>query len=154
MIPFLFWWSIITALALNTLRIRNESKDASILYRSQQAVLTRLIDRVKLGEVLNDQEIRRELEMVGLRERSRLTVNEAEKLSLVKDVGWVQVLFGRRGKGKRSTEMEMAAGEGTSNSSTAAQVTMAVTEDEQAAKEWAESESCNWGCAQRLHSQS
>lgn len=61
--------------------------------QAQISVLEGLIERFKKGERVGGDEIQRELEMVGLRERLLTKPEEGEG----GDVGWVKALFGRRG---------------------------------------------------------
>ena len=65
-----------------------------------------MIERVRRGEVLGDDEMRRDLEMVGLREKTRLTLEEAEKMELTGDVGWKETLFGRKKRRRDPAEEE------------------------------------------------
>lgn len=71
---------------------------------AQISVLESLIRRVRDGSVLSDDDVRRELEMVGLRERTTLTETEEERLERTKDVTWREALFGR--KSDRTPEQE------------------------------------------------
>jgi hypothetical protein len=52
-----------------------------------------LIARLKAGEKVSGDEVQRELEMVGLRERCLTIAQEGEG----GDVGWLKAIFGRRG---------------------------------------------------------
>lgn len=93
-IPFLIWWTVITSLATNNLRLRTSSKEELDTRRAQITVLESLVDRLREGIHLLDDEVRRELEMVGLRERTSST-SQGEVSRGTADVGWSQALFGR-----------------------------------------------------------
>lgn len=60
------------------------------------------MDRFKRGERIEDHEIRRELEMVGLRERKLTKPEEGEG----GDVGWLKAIFGRRGVSDDETKAD------------------------------------------------
>lgn len=119
MLPFLFWWSVITSLAVNRLRIRQQAEEELGAVNAQISVLEDLVQRTRTGEVLSDEALRKELELVGLRERTRLTETEEERMARTKDVSWGEALLGRKGKitdeqdGKQEErdEREWAAGE-------------------------------------------
>jgi hypothetical protein len=93
LIPFFIYWCAITSLAVHLLRNRTSSKEELDKTKAQISVLTGLIQRLKKREVVSGEEIRRELEMVGLRERVLTTPEEGEG----GDVGWFKAIFGRRG---------------------------------------------------------
>jgi len=121
MLPFLFWWSVITSLAVNRLRIRQQAEEELGAVNAQISVLEDLVQRTRQGEVLSEEALRKELELVGLRERTRLTETEEERMARTKDVSWAEALLGRKGKiadedlqdGKQEErdEREWAAGE-------------------------------------------
>jgi hypothetical protein len=69
--------------------------------KAQISVLSGLISRLKKRENVSNDEIQRELEMVGLRERV-LTTEEIE----AGDVGWFKAIFGRRGVQEDVEEVE------------------------------------------------
>jgi hypothetical protein len=69
--------------------------------KAQISVLSGLISRLKKRENVSNDEIQRELEMVGLRERV-LTKDEIEG----GDVGWFKAIFGRRGVQEDVEEVE------------------------------------------------
>jgi hypothetical protein len=69
--------------------------------KAQISVLSGLISRLKKRENVSNDEIQRELEMVGLRERV-LTKEEIEG----GDVGWFKAIFGRRGVQEDVEEVE------------------------------------------------
>jgi hypothetical protein len=60
---------MITSLAVHLLRARIHSKEELDKAKAQISVLEGLMDRYKSGERISQDELRRELEMVGLRER-------------------------------------------------------------------------------------
>lgn len=74
LIPFLFWWTVITSLAVHLLRKRKANEEELARLKAQQSVLEDMIRSFARGEALSDEEIRRELEMVGLRRR-KLTLD-------------------------------------------------------------------------------
>lgn len=92
LIPFFIYWCAITSLAVHLLRNRTSSREELDKCKAQISVLSGLITRLKKWEVISGDEIQRELEMVGLRERV-LTKEEIEG----GDVGWFKAIFGRRG---------------------------------------------------------
>ena len=126
LIPFFITWSIITSLAVHLLRIRHHSRQELGKCEAQMTVLESMIKRVRGGEVLGDDEMRRDMEMVGLREKTRLTQEEAEKMGSTADVGWRETLLGRKKRRRDAAE-----------------------EDKRAVQEWAESESIP--CGPRNH---
>ena len=103
LIPFFIKWSIITSLAVHLLQIRIRSKEEMARCDAQISVLKGLIDKIGRGLDLSDSGMRRELEMVGLRDRTILTKDEMSGLRESADVGWREALFGRR---KRKDEVE------------------------------------------------
>ncbi len=64
--------------------------------KAQISVLEDLIRRTQGGENIAEEEVHRQLEMVGLRERLSLTNGEEELRRVAKDVSWGEALFGRR----------------------------------------------------------
>ena len=64
-----------------------------------------MIERVRRGEELGEEEIRRDMEMVGLRKRTGLTMDESREMRVTADVGWFEALFGRKRR-RRDTEEE------------------------------------------------
>jgi hypothetical protein len=92
LIPFFIYWCAITSLAVHLLRNRTSSREELDKCQAQISVLSGLITRLKKRENVSNDEIQRELEMVGLRERV-LTKEEIEG----GDVGWFKAIFGRRG---------------------------------------------------------
>jgi hypothetical protein len=91
LIPFFIYWCAITSLAVHLLRTRTSSKEEIDKSKAQISVLSGLIHRYKKREIVGEDEMRRELEMVGLRERV-LTAGEEGR-----DVGWFKAIFGRKG---------------------------------------------------------
>ncbi|ORY34094.1 hypothetical protein BCR39DRAFT_518436 [Naematelia encephala] len=98
LIPFLFWWTVITSLTTNLLQLRQRSERESALSSAQITVLEGLIEKVKDGQVLEDVEIRKELEMVGLRERTELTKGLESGLEEGGDVGLLTAMLGRNSR--------------------------------------------------------
>ena len=125
LIPFLIYWTILTSLAYNLLRLRTLKKEEGARRDAQISVLEGLINRyraaagIKTGTDLDQQEVpwpdeaevERELEMVGLRERIH-PADENSELSDFKEarsVGWKEVLFGRKRAKLTKEEEEQAA---------------------------------------------
>lgn len=65
---------------------------------AQISVMESLVERVKRGEVISDDEVRKEMEMVGLRERTALTEGLKGAMDRTKDVTWGEALLGRKAK--------------------------------------------------------
>jgi hypothetical protein len=101
LIPFFIYWCAITSLAVHLLRNRTSSREELDKCKAQISVLSGLITRLKKRENVSNDEIQRELEMVGLRERV-LTTEEIE----AGDVGWFKAIFGRRGVQEDVEEVE------------------------------------------------
>lgn len=120
LIPFLVIWTIITSLAMHLLRVRKRSEADTARSDAQESVLLGLIERFRAGEVVPDLEIRRELEMVGLRERTVAT--EGMTVEEMREVSWWEVLRGRREQ-RAKREERMGGGE------------------DEAVEEWSKSES-------------
>jgi hypothetical protein len=78
LIPFFIYWCAITSLAVHLLRNRTSSREELDKTKAQISVLSGLITRLKKRENVSNDEIQRELEMVGLRERV-LTTEEIER---------------------------------------------------------------------------
>ena len=91
LIPFFIYWCAITSLAVHLLRTRTTSKEELDKAQAQISVLSGLIHRFKKREIVGEDEMRRELEMVGLRERVLTAPEEG------RDVGWFKAIFGRKG---------------------------------------------------------
>lgn len=118
LVPFFIYWCIITSLAVHLLRTRIQSKEELDKAQAQISVLEGLIERYRQGERVGPEEIRRELEMVGLRERLLTQPEEGEG----GDVGWMKAIFGRRGVQDEDDE---------------AQAQAQAQADEQAVEQWA-----------------
>lgn len=93
LIPFFIYWCIVTSLAVHLLRARISAREAATKSSAQISVLEGLIERYRAGEKVTEGEVRRELEMVGLRER-QLDVGERSEVG--REVGWMEAIFGRR----------------------------------------------------------
>lgn len=90
LIPFLITWTVITSLAVHLLRERKHGEKVLGRAYAKESMLEELIERFRGGEVVPDTEIRRELELVGLREKAvDVEVQEARK------VGWKEMFLGR-----------------------------------------------------------
>ncbi|WVF71425.1 hypothetical protein IAT40_006229 [Kwoniella sp. CBS 6097] len=96
LIPFFIYWTIITSLAVHLLRARIHSKEELDKRQAQITVLSDLIQQYQNGEKVDLREMQRSLEMVGLRERTDLTKDLDEEMRDTADVGWVEVLFGKK----------------------------------------------------------
>jgi hypothetical protein len=110
LIPFFIQWCIITSLAVHLLRARIKAREETARSAAQISVLEGLIERLERGEKISKRGIRRELEMVGLREReipagSLVTGNAREGGGALpaREVGWKEAIFGRRAE---TTESE------------------------------------------------
>lgn len=106
LLPMLLWWTIITTLITHRLRIRVSGPEEENAAKAQISVLESLIERERQGANLTNEEIRRELEMVGLREKTHLTADSEERRGWKggNTVSWGEALFGRRHQ--RSEEEE------------------------------------------------
>ena len=111
LMPFFLWWSILTSLAFHRLRLRMQSRQELDMADAQISILESLIRRVSGGEVLSDERLRKELEAVGLRERTSLTKEDESEMLKARDVGWGEALFGRKDSSKRESESEVTADE-------------------------------------------
>ncbi|WVR07008.1 hypothetical protein IAU60_004047 [Kwoniella sp. DSM 27419] len=98
LIPFFIYWTIITSLAVHLLRARIASKEELDKRQAQISVLSTLIGRIRAGDRVDEVELQRELEMVGLRERTALTREVEGEMDDTADVGWAEVLFGKKRK--------------------------------------------------------
>jgi hypothetical protein len=96
LLPFFFWWSVITSLAVHRLQLRQRAEIELGVVNAKITVLDSLIKRTQAGEVLDDEQVQRELEMVGLKERKRSSEVEGAEREIVKDVTWKEALFGRK----------------------------------------------------------
>lgn len=184
LIPFLFWWTVITSLAVHLLRKRKANEEELARLQAQQSVLEDMIASFARGQPLADDEIRRELEMVGLRRR-KLTLDpdalervrqqvgsgpalaeyareklaeqveeggagDAEKpdLSELRKVSWLEVILGRRRGSKASDTITedgeivklLAEGKSEEEAKAMAKERVEKKHEEEAVKEWTESE--------------
>lgn len=125
LIPFMIYWTALTSLAYNLLRLRTLKEEESARRNAQISVLEGLVNRyraalgMKTGTELDNQEVawpdeaevERELQMVGLRERNHARDGAAESSDFQegRDVGWKEVLFGRKRAKLTEEEEEKAA---------------------------------------------
>ncbi len=107
LVPFLIGWSAITSLALHLLHARRDAAEDMARKDAQVSVLEGLVKRAQRGE-LGEDEAQRELEMVGLRERSGQGDAEIPERDAL-DVSWWEVLLGRQRGRKTVEEQEEAA---------------------------------------------
>ncbi|KAL7419318.1 hypothetical protein Q5752_006156 [Cryptotrichosporon argae] len=92
-VPFLLYWTLITSLAVHLLRTRIRARDELARAHAQVSVLEGLVARATGEPGMSDDDVQRELEMVGLRQRR---ADAEEELGELRDVGWKEVLLGRR----------------------------------------------------------
>lgn len=125
LIPFLIYWTILTSLAYNLLRMRTIKKEEGDRRDAQISVLEGLIDRYRAAAGINtgtdldqqnvpwpdEAEVERELEMVGLRERKHQADENSElaEFQEARSVGWKEVMFGRKRAKLTKEEEEKAA---------------------------------------------
>ena len=102
--PFLIYWTVVTSLAVNLLRMRKRSEEELGRSKAQISVLEGLVRRLQAAEV-DDDEVQRELEMVGLRRRE-VTAELGEEMKEGGYVGWKEALLGRKGKDRAVDEEE------------------------------------------------
>ncbi|WVQ67706.1 uncharacterized protein L199_005910 [Kwoniella botswanensis] len=102
LIPFFIYWSIITSLAVHLLRIRISSKEELDKQKAKITVLSDLVEQLRNGKIIGEDDIQRELEMVGLRERTVLS--QKVEVEDTKDVRWTEVLFGKKREMKDEVE--------------------------------------------------
>ena len=95
LIPFFIWWTILTSITVHTMRLRIEIKEDEARIGAKISVLEALLERTRRGEHVRPEEVRREFEMVGLRQR-RVRTDDDGRVE-AKDVGWREAIFGRRG---------------------------------------------------------
>ena len=62
---------------------------------AKESLLQSLIERTRRGEVLSNDDVQRELELVGLRERTWLTQRDEKEMVRASDVSWKEALLGR-----------------------------------------------------------
>ncbi|WWD17366.1 hypothetical protein CI109_101807 [Kwoniella shandongensis] len=96
LIPFFIYWTIITSLAVHLLRLRISSQEELDKRKAQISVLSDLVEKLARGDDAEDDTVQRELEMVGLRERTALTRTVDDELRDTADVRWYEVLFGKK----------------------------------------------------------
>ncbi|WOO81232.1 uncharacterized protein LOC62_03G004756 [Vanrija pseudolonga] len=106
LVPFFIAWSVITSLAVHLMRARKQAEEEQARAGAQESVLTGLADRFRAGEDVSDEDIRRELEMVGLRERTALTLPLEDDVTELRDVSWFEVFLGRRKKAEEAAKAE------------------------------------------------
>lgn len=107
LIPFFIWWTIITSLTVHQLRIRTQTREDMERFQAKVGVLERLMERTRNGEVIRPAEMRREMELVGLRER--VVRGDEDGRGEVRDVGWREAIFGRKRKEEDVSEEDVSA---------------------------------------------
>jgi hypothetical protein len=118
-IPELIWWTIITSIFVHKLQLKQKSEADNSRCNAQISVLETLLARAREGQLLGEEDVQRELELVGLRERTKLTMADGEDLKVGMDISWREALLGRK-KGRTKETAEEA--------------------EEKAVQEWADSE--------------
>ena len=108
-VPTVLAWTIITSLAAQILNARHKILDAEKRVGYQVNVLNDLWRRVTGGEELSDLEVRRELELAGLRERRVLPPKTVEREGEMdgRRVGWKEALLGRNKRSEEETRREL-----------------------------------------------
>ncbi|OWZ58956.1 hypothetical protein C351_00247 [Cryptococcus neoformans c8] len=96
LVPFFIYWTIITSLVVHLMRTRQDTEASLARQQAKVTVLSDLIARLQRGETVDEEEMQRELEMVGLRERTSATLALDKEMRIVGDVGWRDVLFGKK----------------------------------------------------------
>ena len=131
--PDFILWTSLTSLAFNLLILRRASKAERDISSAQISVLEDLLQRfeVNAAQGLSEDDLERELEMVGLRERKQSTSDAGE-------IEWSEVAFGT----KRAKEVERIEAEAEakrrSDASKLGQRT--VEQDEETLARWATGE--------------
>ena len=109
-VPTVLAWTIITSLAAQILNARHKLIDTEKQVAYQLNVLRSLCRRVvEQGEELSDLEIRRELELAGLRERRVLPLKKGLERDGMegRKVGWKEALLGRNKRSEEETRREL-----------------------------------------------
>jgi hypothetical protein len=106
LIPFFIAWSAITTLAVHLMRGRKRAEEEQARKRTGECA-EGLAERFRAGEDVSDEDIRRELEMVGLRERTALTLPLEDDVTELRDVSWFEVFLGRRKKAEEAAKAEV-----------------------------------------------
>ncbi|KIR55734.1 hypothetical protein I315_01611 [Cryptococcus gattii Ru294] len=96
LVPFFIYWTIITSLVVHLMRIRQDTEASLARQQAKITVLSDLIAKLQRGETVSEEEMQRELEMVGLRKRTSATLALDKEMRIVGDVGWKDMLFGKR----------------------------------------------------------
>ncbi|TYJ55692.1 hypothetical protein B9479_003596 [Cryptococcus floricola] len=109
LVPFFIYWTIITSLLVHLLRTRQESGESLSRQKAKISVLGDLIARIRNGEDVSEEEMQREMEMVGLRERTALTLGLDKELKEAENVGWREVLLGKTAQSEEQAAREEKA---------------------------------------------
>ncbi len=107
LVPFLIYWTALTSLAFHLLRVRKEADEQMERKNAQISVLEGLIRRLRQQGTVDEIEMNRELEMVGLRKRKEGDVDE--DMREAGNVGWREVLLGRKRVKRSEEEQEKVA---------------------------------------------
>ena len=89
--------------------MRIQTQEEMGVANAQISVMESLVERVKAGQIVSDDQVRKEMEMVGLRERTALTEGLAGAMERTKDVSWGEALLGRKAKpleGEEAIDMD------------------------------------------------
>ncbi|WVN88288.1 uncharacterized protein L203_103493 [Cryptococcus depauperatus CBS 7841] len=95
-VPFFIYWTVITSLIVHVMRARQDTQASLARQDAKISVLTDLIARLQRGDRVPEDDMRRELEMVGLRERTVLTDDLNRELKVSGYIGWKEMLLGKK----------------------------------------------------------
>jgi hypothetical protein len=126
LIPFFLYWTALTSLAFHLMQVRTHTKEELSRKEAQLTVLENLVERYKNAAgasgdeprgLVDEEEVDRELRMVGLRERLKPTGTGTEEgMERLEEefvegrtIGWKEVFFGRRSTKLSEEEQESAA---------------------------------------------
>lgn len=126
LIPFFLYWTALTSLAFHLMQVRTHTKEELSRKEAQLTVLENLVERYKNAAgassdesrtIVDEEEVDRELRMVGLRERLKPTNTGTEEgMERLEEefvegrtIGWKEVFFGRKSTKLSEEEQESAA---------------------------------------------
>ncbi|KAH8090956.1 hypothetical protein HD553DRAFT_303790 [Filobasidium floriforme] len=126
LIPFFLYWTALTSLAFHLMQVRTHTKEELSRKEAQLTVLENLVERYKNAAgasgdnsrtIVDEEEVDRELRMVGLRERLKPTSTGTEEgMERLEEefvegrtIGWKEVFFGRKSTKLSEEEQESAA---------------------------------------------
>jgi hypothetical protein len=103
LIPFILYWTALTSLAYHLMQVRTVTKEDLARKDAQLSVLESLVGKYRMaheqGTRMDETEVERELQMVGLRERTSLTEGEEEFMENRK-ITWKEIFFGGSSRAK------------------------------------------------------